>query len=126
MGYALPVTVAMVDMECGECGIPFSVPETFQRERKKSGASWYCPNGHGRVYKETELDRARKMLEDANRRNTELAQRVADSEKRAKAIETKERRLRNRVMNGICPCCRRHFSDLARHMKSKHPEAKGG
>jgi hypothetical protein len=27
-----------------------------------------------------------------------------------------------RVNAGICPCCNRHFTDLERHMKSKHVE----
>jgi hypothetical protein len=31
-------------------------------------------------------------------------------------------KFKKRVGRGVCPCCNRHFKDLARHMESKHPE----
>lgn len=31
-------------------------------------------------------------------------------------------KVKNRVKNGVCPCCNRSFSDLRRHMESKHPD----
>ncbi|WP_165394478.1 helix-turn-helix domain-containing protein [Pseudoxanthomonas winnipegensis] len=30
--------------------------------------------------------------------------------------------MRQRVMNGVCPCCNRTFENLRRHMHDKHPE----
>lgn len=30
-------------------------------------------------------------------------------------------RLRKRASAGVCPCCNRTFSQLARHMQTKHP-----
>ncbi len=36
----------------------------------------------------------------------------------AKAAKT---RIKNRVMNGVCPCCNRTFQNLASHMANKHP-----
>lgn len=33
-------------------------------------------------------------------------------------------RMKNRVGNGVCPCCNRHFKNLQGHMKTKHPEFK--
>ena len=31
-----------------------------------------------------------------------------------------------RVEHGVCPCCKRSFSALARHMATKHPEYADG
>ncbi len=31
-------------------------------------------------------------------------------------------KVKKRAANGVCPCCNRTFSDLARHMKAKHPD----
>jgi len=33
-------------------------------------------------------------------------------------------KVRNRIRAGICPFCTRHFTDLERHVASKHPEGK--
>lgn len=30
-----------------------------------------------------------------------------------------------RIAAGVCPCCRRSFTDLARHMSSQHPDYAG-
>jgi hypothetical protein len=30
-------------------------------------------------------------------------------------------RIKRRVANGVCPCCKRTFQDLARHMAGQHP-----
>lgn len=30
-------------------------------------------------------------------------------------------RIKNRVGNGVCPCCNRSFGNLHRHMQTKHP-----
>ena len=31
-------------------------------------------------------------------------------------------RLKTRIAAGVCPCCRRNFVNLARHMSKKHPD----
>jgi hypothetical protein len=30
--------------------------------------------------------------------------------------------LHRRVGNGVCPCCSRSFTNLKRHIRSKHPD----
>jgi hypothetical protein len=32
---------------------------------------------------------------------------------------------RNRAKAGLCPCCNRHFTNVERHVKSKHPDFLG-
>jgi negative regulator of replication initiation len=47
-------------------------------------------------------------------RDRKEAQRRAE-----KAAKTK---IKQRVAHGVCPCCTRSFSDLKRHMTTKHPD----
>ena len=106
---------AMIRMCCGQCGIEFDIPEPFYRERKEDGGHWYCPNGHCRVFRESE---ASKLRRERDRLQQQLAQR--DDE-----INTKQRqikRLEKRAAAGTCPCCQRTFNNMSRHMKTKHPE----
>ena len=50
-------------MMCGKCGIEFYVPSFWQREKKDTGDGWFCPNGHSRVYRESEADKQRRRAE---------------------------------------------------------------
>lgn len=93
-----------VDFElhtCGHCGIQFAVPERWLDDRRSKHDTFYCPNGHPRVFA-------------AESREEKLARERAEDE------TTDERRLRG-VAAGVCPCCNRTFQQLARHMASKHP-----
>jgi hypothetical protein len=44
------------------------------------------------------------------------------AEHSARAYKGQATRLRNRAKAGVCPCCKRTVSQLARHMASKHPD----
>lgn len=106
----------LMDVEdCCTCGVIFAVDRSYLDARKTDLATFYCPNGHGMSYTQSEADRlraaltaARDQLAAANRRNVNL--------------QEKSRRERTRVGNGVCPCCQRSFGNLARHMAGQHPE----
>lgn len=117
---------------CNECGVPVLLEQAFCKARKEDHKSFYCPNGHPLHYpQETveeklrkELAQKEKFLQNAQKR-TEWAEQAA---KQAKERAAKADRSRaaykgqlTRVKNGVCPCCRRNFTDLRRHMKTKHP-----
>lgn len=116
-------------MKCGECGIHFAMDSVFRKEKKVTGDGWFCPNGHSRVYRETEAQRLQKQL-DAKQAALEGArasvQRERDwrreTERSNSALKGVVTRTKNRAAAGLCPCCRRTFSQLARHMKNQHPE----
>lgn len=122
MGYALPVSVAMSDMECGECGIVFAVPEVWRAEKQRTGMGWFCPNGHSRVYRESDVDKLRKQLADEQRRHTNTLARLNEVQAAEQKVTKELKRVKKRVEAGVCPCCNRTFQQLARHMKMKHPE----
>jgi hypothetical protein len=108
--------------DCINCGIPFAVPIEFQNCRRRDGKMFYCPNGHQMSYTETEAMKLTKQLDqaraDAERQKQWRiqAEEAADKERRAK------HRLQKRISAGVCPCCNRTFTDLARHMGTKHKE----
>ena len=129
MGYAIAHQVSIEIETCCACGVAFGMPAEFQCARRSDGEWFYCPAGHRQHYTETEAQRLRKMLDEANRKNTMLAKDVRDAQeaeqRQAAAREKAEReakRLRKRAQAGACPCCTRTFQNLARHMATKHPE----
>jgi hypothetical protein len=115
---------------CCDCGIEFHVPSAFHRACfSNSRKTFYCPNGHGQSYTQTEADILRRerdrLKQDAARMDDELraARAEAEAQKRqATAFKGVATRIKNRVKNGVCPCCNRTFADLARHVKSQHPD----
>jgi hypothetical protein len=128
MGHALPRTVQLVDEDCVTCGTPFAWPKALYDARQRDGHSFYCPNGHSMCYGPGEAARLRKLLDEANNRNTQLAQQVRDAqigEQDALGValraEKEAKRVRRRLQAGVCSCCNRTFQNLARHMATKHP-----
>jgi len=107
---------------CYRCGIVFAMPAYFRKTRRDDKASFYCPNGHAQGYVESEADRLRRQLE-AERSSKEWERARANNlEKRLSAQKGQMTKLKNRVANGVCPCCKRSFADLHRHMTTKHPD----
>jgi len=125
--------VAAVTMTCSHegCGIVFSVPQAWREERRRDHATFYCPNGHQRWFPTGTSD-----LEQAQANAANLLHRLecarADAARHYEEKRATQRRLaatqgvvtrtKNRVGHGVCPCCRRSFAALARHMQAKHPE----
>lgn len=125
MGYALPITVQMTEMTCGECGIQFAVPEDWRAEKQRTGNGWYCPNGHPRVYRESDEEKAKKALAEERRRHANTLARLNEAQEAERKAQAEMRRMKKRTSAGVCPCCNRTFQQLARHMKTKHPDHVG-
>lgn len=128
MNPALSV-LGYAEIVCAQCAMSFGVPARFESDRRSDHAIFYCPAGHSLTFngpskeeilqrklaeREALIERRNKELE-VERRKTEQARNSARSYK-GKATE-----LKNRVRNGVCPCCRRHFTNLHRHMQGQHP-----
>lgn len=122
-------TVTLVVVTCGTCGVTHAIPEKLRDTFYKTSGYWHCPNGHQWGYGESEADRVRKSLREAEQRlQIEIAAKTkaqADAAfYKAEADQSfkEARRLRKRVSAGVCPCCTRTFQNLQRHMATKHPE----
>lgn len=122
-------TETLVAKQCGSCGIWFAVPDWHEAEAKRNGprGGWHCPNGHLRSYthgqqERDELVRLREQVRTEKdnasfwRSEEQKAQRQVSAHKAAKT------RLRKRIEHGVCPHCKRHFENVERHVKSKHPK----
>lgn len=100
---------------CSVCYVDLVAPEDFLERRRKDGRSFYCLNGHSLGWKETEEDRLKQQLAQAEAR-------AVSAEDQARAAKREAARQKKRAANGVCPCCKRSFVQLARHMKTKHPD----
>lgn len=114
-------TIEMTSMECGECGIAFYVPERWRDEKQQTGAGWYCPNGHGRVYADNDVAKAKRELEAEKVRHKNTLAQLNESRAAVGKADKEIKRIKKRAAAGVCPCCNRTFQQLARHMTAKHP-----
>ena len=61
----------MTNMTCGECGIAYSMPDAKYADLRKTGDTFYCPNGHARHFvvgpdeKDRLIERLRDQLRDS-------------------------------------------------------------
>ena len=111
---AINVQAKLITMECYKCCILFAVPNDFEDRRRKDHTGFYCPSGHCQSFtSETEEER---LLKEA----VVLRNRLATATKTAR-IETNRRLLmERRIRQGVCPKCKRSFSNVKRHMETKH------
>lgn len=106
----LIVTKEFRELTCARCGCLFALTEHFMDSRRDDHGSFYCPMGHSNIFPgKSEAEKLREELaKEISRRST------AEHEK-----EKVEKKL-NRVANGVCPDCNRSFTNIRRHMKTKH------
>lgn len=115
--------------DCPACGCVYAIPDGIYREaqRLKTRATIYCPNGHTWHYTGTTHEQQLAELRDEaarERQRREQADAEALAQRRAAMRARKDRdRLKRRAEAGVCPHCHRTFQQLARHVKSKHPDA---
>jgi RNase P subunit RPR2 len=115
---------------CKTCGVVATCPADLYEQRRKSGGFNSCPSGHQWGWPKEdsedekirlERDRLKQQLaqkDDAIR--YQRTQREA-AEKLASVRKGQVTRLKNRAAAGVCPCCNRTVSQMAKHMQSKHP-----
>lgn len=103
------------------CGINVAIPSTLHRwAQQKSSNAVYCPLGHEFVYN----DSFEKKLEAERRRHEATRDLLRAEENSHRATRGHLTRTRRRVQAGTCPCCKRTFKQLSRHMKTQHPDFK--
>jgi hypothetical protein len=114
--------ITLKEITCCNCFTHFAMDDVLYRRRREDGQSFWCPNGHGQYFTETEVERLKR--ENQALKNDKLwAEEERDREYQAH-LETKRnlRKIKRRVANGVCPCCHRNFVNVARHMTTKHPD----
>lgn len=109
------------------CGVSFGLPrELYEAERIHKKTGFYCPRGHHLGLGEGAVEKLeRKLKQQRMRSQAEEDQLRADRDyhkRSAAAAKGQVTKIKKRVGNGVCPCCKRTFKDLAQHMANKHPE----
>ena len=119
-GDLINVSGELVTEQCPRCGIMFAMPREFNMYARRDKTMFYCPNGHGTVYRRNEADRLREQLEN-ERRALATTQDLLNGERRSHAATKGQlTKTMNRINEGVCPECNRTFKQLARHMRSRH------
>ena len=125
--------MALEQMKCPICCVTYGLEEEFHKYRIRGGklngekANWFCPNGHSLIFTETEADtmrRERDLLKQRIAQKDDEINRLdrlrEDAEKSLAKAKAQAAKQRIRAHAGLCSCCNRHFSNLERHMASKH------
>lgn len=121
------VTYEIIDLGC--CGQHIGLPVNQVKALRKSGRGFWCPGcGSSRCYTSeetrdkkriTQLEQQVKQVEESR-----VAALARENRTRRSLIAEKghRTRLKKRIAHGVCPCCKRTFKQLQRHMTNKHPE----
>lgn len=118
---------------CHCCKVPFAMnAATYEVAfQKKAEGVFYCPHGHPQVYilGESELSKAQREASRLRQQIAERDDRIKDMQNehdkknhRIAGLKGTVTKIKNRVANGVCPCCDRTFVNLSRHMDTKHPD----
>lgn len=114
---------------CYKCGVPFGLSLELYNRRCDDGESFWCPNGHSQHFTESNVQRLERILKSERsskeywqRESTREAQERIKAERRLSATQGVVTRIKKRVANGVCPCCKRHFVNLEKHMHGQHPD----
>jgi hypothetical protein len=116
-------------IKCCDCGIAFGVPPVWDKARRNDHRSFYCPNGHSLSYKgESEAEKLRRerdllkqLIAEKNDDICHEREKREAAERQLAAQKGQVTKLKKRAAAGVCPCCNRTFSQLAAHMRQKHP-----
>ena len=115
-------------VSCYTCSAYFAITSSlYRRVVTKAEGSVYCPScGNQTYWGESDEKKKIKQLETELRHKQVQIDREKQQTRIAKDQRDKSRKshskMRERVKNGVCPCCSRSFENLLRHMKTKHPE----
>ncbi len=119
-------------INCHKCQTQYFLPQALYVSARANSEIWFCcPFGHRAHYPDgpTAEDKLRQERDRLKQENAYLEESRSDirkqrdhSDRQARAYKGQVTKLKNRAKNGVCPCCTRHFGNLERHMKSKHPD----
>ena len=124
MAAALTACVTLVEVPggCPRCGVPFAIPSHLLDQRQRNAGDLFCPSGHAMSWKETEADRLKKIVEERDRQLAAETKKREWAEQAAKKAEQAAAATKRRAAHGVCPCCKRSFANVRRHMATKHPK----
>lgn len=124
--------------ECYRCKEPMWMTRASYETYQRNHQTFYCTHGHPQVFAEgkSEAQKLKDQLEAERRQRQRAEQSIAYEQDRARKAEEEAEhqrrrangykghaaRITKRAKGGVCPCCNRTFTALARHMATQHPE----
>jgi hypothetical protein len=112
-------TITLTKVDCGTCGGTYAINERYREKKREQGGFWHCPYCEcAWGYAASENQKLKKELEQ---QAAELRAAKCEALSANLLKEEAQKKLR-RVDKGVCPCCKRSFTDLRRHMETKHPK----
>jgi hypothetical protein len=118
------LTNQLVTVTCCECAVPFGIPAYVEVTRRQDQNLFYCPMGHSQYFPKgkSQTQLLKEQVADLAAARDREAQHRQAAEADNLRLRKSHARLARRAKAGVCPCCRRTFVSMARHMKAKHPE----
>lgn len=117
-------SVTLERVNCGKCGGVFALNNEYMRYQRASAGEYHCPYCRMRwIWTQSEADQLRNQLSEKCKEVTASkceAMRERQLREEEEVLRMKAERKLKRVDRGVCPCCNRTFSNLARHMATKH------
>lgn len=135
MSFVLQLATSWTVYDCATCHMPLALPDDFERRARSEGFTFHCPMGHPQVFADNTEAKLKRQLEqkqrevDAEKKRREWAE-VSEREaresanrqfRRVTAYKGAVKKMRQRAAVGVCPCCKRSFENVRRHMATKHP-----
>ena len=129
--YAFKLETKYEPVECCKCHGVFAMTADAEYRYRRNHDLFYCPYcGTSQHYSgKSSEEKLRDEIDKANRRTKfeKNMRKVAEQEakyqaNRARAEKAAKTRLKNRIKNGVCPCCNSTFKNLAAHIKNNHPD----
>jgi len=121
-------------IECCNCGVDFGIGDEYMAARRKDHDWFYCPNGHPQHYPQpsteekkakadaAEVERLKRLVANERQYTESERNRRLLAERQRAAAKGQVTKIKNRVGNGVCPCCNRTFVNLQRHIAGQHPD----
>lgn len=103
------------------CGMAHAIPRALSNTADREGKTVYCPLGHSWVTKDSDHDRLKQKLASQTAQLDQQRARADAAEAKAAKLAADALRAKKRASAGVCPCCNRTFQNVARHMKTQHP-----
>lgn len=111
------------DMGIG-CGLSCQMESRIYRHIIAAGKVYYCPYcGRRWSSGETALTIIMRQKAALQARFDQEAMARREAVERAEKAEASRARLKRRVVAGACALCHRTFSNVAKHMAHRHPDA---
>ena len=119
------VQTNLITETCPACGCWHAIPEgLYNKAKEDSSLDICCPNGHKYHFTRTlqeQLNIAQRKAQVAEGRVEFWKDQCTGAERSRSAHKAVATRLKKRLKKGLCPCCNKHFPDLHKHIKIKHP-----